>query len=165
MFANRINRGAGMHVVIVCLANQCRSPIGEFLLARKLKESGTRDVEVTSAGLEATPGLPATSGARRAVQRKFGKDELRGHRATLLTPALIANADLVLVMTRGQRDFLRHEWAGVVDGVKGKVQTLGEFAGRPEVDVDDPVGGDEARYDTCLRLLEELTAAAAARLR
>ena len=151
-------------VVIVCLANQCRSPIGEFLLARKLREAGGRDVEVTSAGLEATPGLPATRGARRALERRFGKDELRGHRATRLTPALISASDLVLVMTRGQRDFVRDEWAGVVPDIDARVQTLGEFAGKPKVDVDDPVGGDDARYDACVALLDELTTEAAKRV-
>lgn len=151
-------------VLVVCLANQCRSPMGEYLLATKLQEAHA-DVEVSSAGLEAVPGLPATSGARRAMERRFGKNVLASHKATHLSPALIAQSDLVLVMTRGQREFLRNEWAGVIDGVKEKVQTLGEYAGKPEVDVDDPVGGDDARYDRCLALLEELTAAAAQRLR
>lgn len=152
------------HVVVVCLANQCRSPIGEFLLARKLAAAGRGDIEVTSAGLEATPGLPATRGARDAVARRFGADELKRHRATLLTPGLIASADFVLVMTRGQSALLHDEWAGVVDRVNEKVLTLGEFAGQPKVDVDDPVGGDAARYDACLALLDKLTTAAAKRL-
>ena len=152
------------HVVIVCLANQCRSPIGEVLLGRKLEEAGVWDVGLTSAGIEAVPGLPATRGARQAVVRAFGKDFLHGHKASLLTPALIAGSDLVLVMTRGQRELLRHEWAGVVKDIDEKVQTLGEYAGRPEVDVDDPVGGDDALYDSCLALLDVLTTAAAARL-
>ncbi len=151
-------------MLVVCLANQCRSPMGEYLLAAKLEEARS-DVEVYSAGLEAVPGLPATSGARRAMERRFGKNVLASHKATHLSPALIAQSDFVLVMTRGQREFLRSEWAGVIDGVKEKVQTLGEFAGRPEVDVDDPVGGDDALYDACLKLLEDLTAKAAERLR
>ncbi len=154
-----------VQIVVVCLANQCRSPIGEFLLARKLEEAGVGDIEVTSAGIEAIPGLPATRGARHAIERAFGKDLLHGHKATLLTPGLIASSDLVLVMTRGQRELLRHEWAGVVKDIDEKVQTLGEFAGRPKVDVDDPVGGDDALYDSCLALLDELTTAAEERLR
>ena len=165
--SRRLDRAAmpGRQVVIVCLANQCRSPIGEFLLARKLEEAGVGEIAVTSAGIEAVPGLPATRGARQAVVRAFGKDWLHGHKATLLTPALIAGSDLVLAMTRGQRELLRHEWAGVVQDIDEKVQTLGEYAGRPEVDVDDPVGGDDALYDACLALLDNLTAAAAERLR
>ncbi len=152
-------------ILVVCLANQCRSPIAEHLLVSKLKEAkAPPEVEVSSAGIEGVPGLPATSGARRAMERRFGKDVLKGHKATHLSPALIAQADLVLVMTRGQRDFLRDEWAGVVDEIDEKVQTIGEFAGSPKVDVDDPVGGDDALYDACLKLLEELTAKAAERI-
>jgi len=150
-------------VVVVCLANQCRSPMGELLLAKNLQELRV-EAEVSSAGIEAVPGLPATSGARRAVERRFGKPLLAGHKATHLTPGLIASSDIVLVMTRGQAAFLKDEWNGVVDGVLEKVQTLGEFAGRPEVDVEDPVGGDDARYDACLALLEDLTDRAARRL-
>ena len=152
-------------ILVVCLANQCRSPIAEFLLDRRLKRvRPSLDVEVSSAGLEATPGMPATSSSRRAIERRYGKDFLAPHRATALTPALIAQSDLVLVMTRGQKAFLASEWGGVLEGVDRKVQTLGEFAGRPTVDVDDPVGGDDARYDRCLDLLDALTDRAVERL-
>jgi protein-tyrosine-phosphatase len=155
----------GKRILVVCLANQCRSPMAEYLMASRLMDAKLEaDVEVSSAGIEAVPGLPATSGARRAMVRRFGKDVLKGHRATHLSPALIAQSDLVLVMTRGQRDFLRDEWAGVVDKINEKVQTVGEFAGSPKVDVDDPVGGDDALYDKCLKLLEELSEKAAQRI-
>jgi protein-tyrosine-phosphatase len=139
--------------------------MGEYLLAEKLKKSGAAGrIEVSSAGIEATPGLPATSGSRRAIERRFGKDHLKGHRATLLTPALMGECDAVLVMTRGQKAFLEDQWAGVVEGLDAKLHTLGEFAGQPKVDVDDPVGGPDARYDDCRDLLEELMSAAAKRL-
>lgn len=153
-----------MHLVVVCLANQCRSPMGEFLLEKKLKEKGARDIDVSSAGIEGTPGMPATSSSRRAIARRYGEDFLKGHRATALTPALIAQSDLVLVMTRGQKALLMSEWDGVLPGLDKKLFTMGEFAGKPRVDVDDPVGGDDARYDKCLTLLDELTTLAAQRL-
>lgn len=155
---------APRRVLVVCLANQCRSPIGELLLAAKLEAARADGVEVSSAGIEAVPGLPATRGSRRAVQRRFGKDLLAGHKATALSPGLIGQSDLVLVMTRGQKALLQHEWGKVIEGVDHKILTLGEFAGRPKVDVDDPVGGDDARYDACLALLDELTTKAAERL-
>lgn len=139
--------------------------MGEYLLAEKLQKAGAAGrFEVSSAGIEATPGLPATSGSRRAIERRFGQDHLKGHRATLLTPALIAESDAVLVMTRGQKAFLEDQWRGVVEGLDAKLHTMGEFAGRPKVDVDDPVGGPDARYDQCLELLEELASAVARRL-
>jgi protein-tyrosine phosphatase len=149
------------HIVVVCLANQCRSPMGELLLARALEGTG---IEVTSAGLEAMPGLPATASARRAVERRFGQDLLAGHKASLLTAGLMGQADLILVMTAGQKQHLLGDWSRVIDGLDDKLFTIGEFAGRPSTDVDDPVGKPDARYDACLALLEELTSAAAARL-
>jgi protein-tyrosine phosphatase len=156
---------APTRVLVVCLANQCRSPMAEFLLARKLEAAGaSRSIEVDSAGIEATPGLPATRASRRAVQRRYGEDFLAGHRAGLLTPALLAHSDLVLVMTRGQKALLVDQWRGVVEGIDRKLFTVGEYAGKPAVDVDDPVGGDDARYDACLTLLEDLTAKAAEKL-
>lgn len=152
-------------MVVVCLANQCRSPMAELLLARALDErrAGGR-VEVSSAGLEATPGLPATASARRAVQRRFGKDLIRDHKASLLTAGLMGQSDLILVMTRGQKQFLLHEWAKVIDRLDTKLYTFGEFAGRPGADVDDPVGMPDERYDACLALLEGLAGAAAERI-
>ncbi len=137
--------------------------MGELLLARALEERG-RGFEVSSAGLEAVPGLPATASARRAVQRRFGQDLLAHHKASLLTAGLMGQADLILVMTRGQKQFLLSEWSRVVDGLGDKLFTIGEFAGRPSTDVDDPVGMPDARYDACLALLEELSATAADRL-
>jgi len=139
--------------------------MAEFLLARQLEKIGDgASTEVTSAGIEAVPGLPATSASHRAVQRHFGKDFLAGHKATLLTPGMLVHNDLTLVMTRGQKAFLIDMWSDVVHDLKEKLFTFGEFAGRPSVDVDDPVGGDDARYDQCLKLLEDLTAVAAKKI-
>ena len=156
---------APTRVLVVCLANQCRSPMAEFLLALQLEKAGNGiSAEVSSAGIEATPGMPATSASHRAIQRRFGKDFLVGHRATLLTPGMLADHDITLVMTRGQKAFLLDEWSDVVRDLPRRLFTFGEFAGRPAVDVDDPVGGDDARYDECLTLLQKLSEAAAKRI-
>jgi protein-tyrosine-phosphatase len=139
--------------------------MAEFLLARQLEKIGDgASNEVSSAGLEAVPGLPATSASHRAVQRRFGKDYLAGHKATLLTPGMLAQNDLTLVMTRGQKAFLLDQWSDVVRDLPQRLFTFGEFAGQPSLDVDDPVGGDDGRYDQCLRLLDQLTEAAARKI-
>jgi protein-tyrosine-phosphatase len=139
--------------------------MAELLLARTLDQQGAlARIELTSAGIEATLGLPATTSARRAVQRRLGHDLMAHHKASLLTAGLMGQTDLIIVMTRGQKAHLLHEWDRVIDGLGSKLYTLGEYAGRPEVDVDDPVGRPDERYDACLALLEELTGAAARRL-
>ncbi len=139
--------------------------MAELLLARVLdQQKALGRIELTSAGIEAMPGLPATTSARRAVHRRLGRDLMERHKASLLTAGLMGQSDLILVMTRGQKAHLLHDWDRVIDGLGSKLYTLGEYAGRPDVDVDDPVGMPDERYDACLTLLEELTGAAARRL-
>ena len=77
-------------ILVVCQGNVCRSPYLEALLRRALP-----DIEVSSAGFIG-PGLPvpdhsATIAARRGLN-------LSSHRSRLLTPGLLRQADLVIVM-------------------------------------------------------------------
>jgi len=84
-------------VLVVCSANQCRSPMVAAMLARVL-EAREVEVAVASAGVQASAGSTATSGTRRAA-RVYGLD-LEGHRAQETSRALIAQADLILGMER-----------------------------------------------------------------
>lgn len=49
----------------------------------------------------------ASDGARRAIKELFGRDLLADHRAMRLTPTLVEEADLILVMDRAIYDVLR----------------------------------------------------------
>jgi protein-tyrosine-phosphatase len=85
-------------VLVVCHANQCRSPLGEALLRAHLERAGVHAI-VSSAGfLEG--GRPAASGSVRAAKRR-GLD-LRDHRSRQVTPDLVLEAGLVLVMETRQ---------------------------------------------------------------
>lgn len=84
-------------LLVVCTANVCRSPVAAALLARDLAAVG---VEVTSAGTEAVPGMPAAPEAVEVVRRELGLG--LEHRSRPLTAALLEQADLVLTMTREQ---------------------------------------------------------------
>jgi protein-tyrosine phosphatase len=96
------NRGTGP-VLVVCTANVCRSPVAARLLADALGP----DVEVRSAGTEATPGALACPEATAWVETQFGTGRRRRtpppHRATLLDSGLIRSAALVLTATRAHR--------------------------------------------------------------
>ncbi len=80
-------------VLLVCSANQCRSPMAAELLDRRLQALGV-PATVRSAGTSAAAGLPALDEARAAV------GGLDGHRAVTLVAPLVEDADLVLGVTR-----------------------------------------------------------------
>ncbi len=81
-------------ILVVCVGNICRSPVGERLLAEKM--SG---VDVSSAGIGALVGKPADSVATD-VARENGLS-LEGHIARQFDPADAAEKDLILVMEKG----------------------------------------------------------------
>ena len=83
-------------VLVVCVGNICRSPMGERLLARALP-----GVTVTSAGIAAVVGAGADETAAAAAT-EIGLD-LGGHVARQITAEIGAAHDLILVMEPGHR--------------------------------------------------------------
>ena len=81
-------------VLVVCTANQCRSPLAGLLLRRAVEQRGLR-VEVLTAGL-GEPGRPATPPTVEAAEH-LGLD-LRDHQSRKVDRDLLAGADLVLGM-------------------------------------------------------------------
>ena len=112
------------HILAVCTANICRSPLAEALLARTLP-----DHQVQSAGLEALVGMPADPTAV-AVAADQGCD-VRGHRARQLSAWMCQQADLILVMDQTHRLALEERFPLA----RGKVFRLGHYG---SFDVADP---------------------------
>jgi protein-tyrosine phosphatase len=83
-------------ILVVCVGNICRSPLGERALAAKLP-----GVTVTSAGLGALVDAEADPDATRAAA-ELGI-ALDHHRARQWTAAIGAAHDLILVMEPDQR--------------------------------------------------------------
>lgn len=110
----------GIRILVVCTANQCRSPMAAALLRRRLDARGV-DATVASAGL-LPGGAPATADARAVVA---GLDD---HVSTQLDADLVAGADLVVAMAR---EHLR-EAAVLVPGALAKTFTLKELVRRAE---------------------------------
>lgn len=89
-------------IVVVCVGNICRSPVGERLLSSKLSS-----VTVSSAGLSALVGQPADPDASM-VAASHGLS-LSEHVARQLDYEIAASNELILVMESGHhRQILRH---------------------------------------------------------
>lgn len=168
----------GPRIVVVCTANQCRSPVAAALLARALARRGV-EASVGSAGLMAG-GEPAAAGMQEAAAR-LGLD-LGGHRSRELDVATLRESDLVIGMARHHvraavvalpevwpRSFTLRElvrrgtaaggrdggqdlaaWLAVVGGGRTHSDLLGSS---PDDDVEDPMGGPASGYQ---RTAEEL---------
>ena len=145
-------------IVFVCTGNTCRSPLAEALMRRALDARGHGEIEVSSAGIGAWDGAPASEGSL-LVGLEHGLD-LSRHRARLLTRELARSADLVLAMSGQQRD------RAAALGAGDRAHTLGEFAGGSGAgaDVPDPFGADLDAYRVTFRQLETLVDAVAARI-
>ncbi|MFN2250702.1 MAG: low molecular weight protein arginine phosphatase [Anaerolineae bacterium] len=140
-------------VLVVCTANQCRSPMAEALIRARAESEGSLDqLEVTSAGTWARDGVAATDHAR-AVMAARGLD-ISGHRSREVTQRILDEADLVLVMTKDHRDALVAEFPHAKD----KVRLISGLAGG-SYDIADPIGGTLEDYQATAAELDRLVAA------
>jgi protein-tyrosine phosphatase len=129
-------------VLVVCLGNHCRSPLGAAALARH----GPPGTEVRSAGLvgkhQGRPAHPAMIQAAEALGYN-----LAGHLGAQVTDWMLDWADLVLAMDRA---------------VLAELRALAGDRARPELrlyaegrDVPDPWGQDADAFSACAQLIEE----------
>jgi protein-tyrosine-phosphatase len=104
-------------VLFVCTANICRSPSAEVLAAA----AGLGDVEFRSAGTHARDGEPINPEMAAALPEGLETSAFRSRR---LTRALVEEADLVVTMEAGHRQFVLDE----VPAAFRKVFTFGQLA-------------------------------------
>lgn len=102
------DQGRGMttdnfSVLVVCTANQCRSPMAEFLFRAALHERGLR-WQVCSAGTHAQPGLDMHPHARKLLERRGL--EIGEWYTTTVDEYRLESANLVLTASREQRTLL-----------------------------------------------------------
>lgn len=138
------------NLLVVCTGNLCRSPMAAALLrARLARDRARREWRVASAGIWAASGRPASAYAiEEMAKRGIG---LNRHRAHPVTRELVAQAALVIVMTRGHAEALK---AAYPEHAR-KVHLLSEMIGKT-YDISDPYGGTRAEYAYIAKELEQL---------
>jgi protein-tyrosine phosphatase len=127
-------------ILVVCIGNICRSPMGEAIVAAKLPH-----LQVSSAGIGALVGNHADPIARELMAER-GLD-IESHRARQLTSLMCQKADLILVMDEEQRLHInqRHPFA------RGKLFRLGDVG---QMDIPDPYRLGRSAFEQALQLID-----------
>lgn len=149
-----------MEILLVCSGNTCRSPLAAAMLRERLaSEPSLQHLAVNSAGTSAWDGAPASEGSY-LVALERGLD-LSGHRARMLTVALVEQADHILAMSDAHVERIHALGGGT------KAVSLARFAGEPDglTEVPDPYGGEVGDYRATADLLDRLLERVVARLR
>lgn len=122
--------------------------MAEGILRHLLPSDLGKSITVASAGTHALHGNRAEPFAVRAAA-KFGAD-ISGHRAKLLGPHLVNDADLIITMEKMHaRQVNRFRSGG-----SPKPIILGAFdKGRKDPEIEDPYGRAYEAYEECARTL------------
>ena len=119
-------------ILFVCTGNTCRSPMAAAIFN---KLNNQPDWRAVSGGLSALNGEKASEYAVKALETNFNLD-ISSHRSRSVSGDYLRRSELVLTMTHMQKDFLLRQWPDLAD----RIMTIGEMAGEPTVQVQDPFG-------------------------
>lgn len=128
-------------VLVVCVGNICRSPMGAVVAKHLLPAA-----RVESAGLGALVGKPADPIAQVLMQER-GLD-LADHRARQLTPEIVRDFELILVMESWQV----REVEKISPAAKGRVFRLGHWGG---FEIPDPYRQPREAFERALDAIDK----------
>jgi protein-tyrosine phosphatase len=134
------------HILTVCTANICRSPMAEALLQHALRgqPEPLKSLKVISAGVAAHHGEHVSENSVVAL-RKVGID-ISAHTAQPLTQELVQNALAIFCMTESHRAMIQLSF----EPPPKNVFLLREFmSGKVDHEICDPFGGSLKLYEAC----------------
>lgn len=128
------------HVIFICTANICRSPVAEAVLRDRLQKRGLVDWQVSSAGTWAMMKREASRNSV-LVMAERGLD-INDHQSQLVEQKHLEMADLVLCMEAGHAEALRIEFPAH----KAKIFMFSEMVER-RFSINDPYGQSLDAYE------------------
>ncbi|ATA18626.1 protein tyrosine phosphatase [Gibbsiella quercinecans] len=128
-------------ILVICVGNICRSPIGEGLLKLYIPK-----MRISSAGLGALVGQCADEKAKY-VANKSGIS-LTEHRAKMLTADMCREYDLILVMERKHIDAITK----LAPEVRGKTMLYGHWI---QKEIPDPYKQSLESFEHVYKLLDD----------
>lgn len=122
------------NILVVCVGNICRSPIGAALLMRQYPNRN-----IDSAGLSAVVDHQADAKAIEIM--KMYNIDMTNHIAKQINEKIVRNADLILTMSINQTKWIEEQWPHC----RGKIFRIGHWIDK---DIADPYGHDKLAFET-----------------
>lgn len=130
-------------ILVVCVGNICRSPIGEALLKKHFGDQK----HIASAGVQAMVGKPADATSLELMD--LNGVDAHNHKAQQLTKQMAAEYDVILVMEKRHiKDVTR-----IAPSVSGKTFLIGKWIGDKEI--PDPYKRDRVAFEHAYELIEQ----------
>ncbi|WP_133406238.1 low molecular weight protein-tyrosine-phosphatase [Parashewanella tropica] len=133
-------------ILVVCVGNICRSPVGEYLLKQKLPNK-----QIASAGIASKKSKLEGKAADSQMVELAAEHQLdiTPHQSQQLTRDLCNQYDLILVMEKGHIDAV----TSINPAVRGKTMLLGQWIGQKEI--PDPYKLSREAFEHAYALIEQ----------
>lgn len=135
-------------ILVVCVGNICRSPLGECLLKQALPEK-----EVFSAGIASLKSklVGAAADATMIEVANANEIDLSAHKSKQLTAELCQDADLILVMEKKHIEMVE----AISPSSRGKIMLYGHWL---QKDIPDPYKQSKEAFEYVFQLIQEAAA-------